>query len=172
LLGFVAFVDGFGDRLLTPTPDRWAGEYADPALTTPAPARAAVELVHFGPSVLIPLACLALGVLAAWWAWRRAPAAAPARVLGPARPSFANAFYLDTVQDALVVRPAWALARAVRRGDESVVDGVVEGTGRGTLGLGGRLAAAHRAALPSAATAVLAGALLIGLAAITFGGVW
>ena len=171
LLGFVAFVDGFGDRLLTPTPDRWAGEYADPALTAPAPARGAVELVHFGPSVLVPLACLALGVLAAWWAWRRDPAADPARILGPARPVFADAFHLDAVQDALVVRPVRALARAVRRGDESIVDGAVEGTGRGALGLGGRLAAAHRAALPRAATAVLAGALLIGLAVITWGGV-
>jgi NADH-quinone oxidoreductase subunit L len=50
------------------------------------------------------------------------------------------------------------------------VDGAVEGTGRGTTGLGQLLAAAHRAGLPRAATAVLAGALLIGVAAAAIGG--
>jgi NADH-quinone oxidoreductase subunit L len=65
-----------------------------------------------------------------------------------------------------VVRPVRALASAVRRGDESIVDGVVESTGRGAFGLGGVLAGWHRAALPRAATAVLGGALLIGLAAV------
>jgi NADH-quinone oxidoreductase subunit L len=51
------------------------------------------------------------------------------------------------------------------------VDGAVESTGRGTLGLGGALAGWHRAALPRAATAVLGGALLIGLAAVVLAGV-
>ncbi|HEX7744533.1 MAG TPA: NADH-quinone oxidoreductase subunit L, partial [Micromonosporaceae bacterium] len=84
LLGFVAFVEGFGDRLLTPTPPEWAGEYTGPALTTPPPLRAAVELVHIGPELLVPLACLLLGLLGAWTVWRRDPAADPARILGPA----------------------------------------------------------------------------------------
>jgi NADH-quinone oxidoreductase subunit L len=170
LLGFVAFVEGFGNRLLTPTPPEWAGEYSGPALTTPPPLRAAVELVHIGPELLVPLACLLLGLLGAWAVWRRDTVADPARILGPAGPVFANGFHLDAVQDAVVVRPVRALARMVRRGDEVVVDGAVEGTGRAALGLGARLGAVHRAALPRALTAVLAGAVLIGLAAALMGG--
>jgi NADH-quinone oxidoreductase subunit L len=84
---------------------------------------------------------------------------------------FASAFYLDNVQDALVTRPVTRLAALVRRGDESIVDGAVEATGRGTRDLGGLLSRAHRAALPRAATAVLAAAVLFGLlAALTLGG--
>jgi NADH-quinone oxidoreductase subunit L len=60
----------------------------------------------------------------------------------------------------------------VRAADERGVDGVVEATGRGTVGLGVRLAAAHRAALPRAATALLTGALLAGLAAAVLLGGW
>jgi NADH-quinone oxidoreductase subunit L len=59
----------------------------------------------------------------------------------------------------------------VRRADESIVDGAIESTGRGALNLGGVLAGWHRAALPRAATAVLGGALLIGLAAVIVAGV-
>jgi NADH-quinone oxidoreductase subunit L len=147
LLGFAAFGEGFGERL------------------------GAGELVHIGAGVLAPLAGLVLGVGGAWALWRRDPAADPAAALGALRPVFANAFYLDAVQDALVVRPVRALARAVRRTDESIVDGVVEGAGRGAMDIGGMLAQAHRAALPRAATAVLAGAVLIGLAAVALGGV-
>ena len=50
------------------------------------------------------------------------------------------------------------------------MDGAVEGTGGGALGLGALVARWHRAALPRAATAVLGGALLIGIAAIVLVG--
>ncbi len=134
------------------------------------------DLLHFGASTALPLALVAAGILLAWWLWRRRaalpdPAAAdPAASLGPVRPVFAHAFYLDNVQNALVVRPVHALARLVRRADETGVDGAVEGTGRGALGLGALLARAHRAGLPRAATAVLTGALVTALAAVFLGG--
>ncbi|MGE5830025.1 MAG: NADH-quinone oxidoreductase subunit L [Micromonosporaceae bacterium] len=128
------------------------------------------ETFSLGPQVLAPLASAALGVTGAWWAWRSRPEADPARVLGPLRPVFANAFYLDAVQRALVVWPTVALARVVRRADESLVDGAVEATGRGTLGLGGAVARLHRAGLPRAVSAVLGGAVLLGLAAALLGG--
>ncbi|HEU4421202.1 MAG TPA: NADH-quinone oxidoreductase subunit L [Pilimelia sp.] len=147
LLGLAAFASGFRVRL-------------------------DLEAPHLAAGVLLPVAMLALGAGTAWWLWRRDPAADPAQALGPLRPAFAQAFWLDAVQHALVVRPVLAIAGAVRQGDEAGVDGAVESTGRGTLRLGARLAAAHRAGLPRAATAVLAGALLIGLAAATLGGVW
>ncbi len=122
--------------------------------------------IHLGAAVILPPVCVALGVAAAWLAWRRSAGSDPARALGRAQPVLAEAFYLDAVQEAVVVRPVMALARVVRRTDESVVDGAVEATGRGTRDLGGLLSSAHRAALPRAATAVLAAAVLFGLVAV------
>ncbi|MFF0368354.1 NADH-quinone oxidoreductase subunit L [Micromonospora sp. NPDC005087] len=156
LLGLAGFVGAFADRL------RFA--------TVPV-AGAEDGLVHLGPGLLLPLALLLVGAGLVLLGWRQAPAADPAAALGPLRPVFARAFRLDDVQHALVVRPVRALARAARTGDEVFVDGAVEGSGRAASGLGAGLAALHRAALPRAAAGVLAGALLIGLAAALIGGV-
>jgi NADH-quinone oxidoreductase subunit L len=128
------------------------------------------SLVHLDAAALAPPACLVVGAGLAWAAWRTNPAADPARALGRAAAVFARAFYLDDVQQAVVVRPVRRLAALTRRADESIVDGTVESTGRGALNLGGVLAGWHRAALPRAATAVLGGALLIGLAAVIVAG--
>jgi NADH-quinone oxidoreductase subunit L len=116
------------------------------------------ELGAFDWLSVVALAVVALGAAGAWRVWRRGTDPAPAVL--------ANAFYLDAVQDAVVVRPVLALASLVRRADQSLVDGAVESTGRGALGLGGIVARWHRASLPRAATAVLGGALLIGVAAV------
>ncbi|MEU1885259.1 NADH-quinone oxidoreductase subunit L [Micromonospora sp. WMMD987] len=149
LLGLAAFWPPFTDRLRGTATD--------------------VELVHLAPAVLLPLALLLAGAGLAWAGWRRDPAADPARALGPLRPVFARAFRLDDLQHTLVVRPTTALARVTRTVDEVGVDGLVEGIGRGTSTLGAGLAALHRAALPRATAAVLAGTLLIGLAAALIG---
>jgi NADH-quinone oxidoreductase subunit L len=147
LLGFAGLASGFAHRLGFESP------------------------VHIGTATIAPMICLLAGVGSAWFAWRRAAGADPALALGPARVVLAEAFYLDTVQDILVVRPVRALARTVRRIDESIVDGAVEATGRGTRSLGAVLSSLHRAALPRAATAVLAAAVLFGLvAALLLGG--
>jgi NADH-quinone oxidoreductase subunit L len=159
LLGLVVLADGFAPWL-----------QPAPADTDAAVLREAPELAHLGLDILVPLAALAVGVLLVSGTWRRDPAADPAVALGRLRPAFANAFWLDDVQDAVVVRPVRALASVVRRADERVVDGAVEGTGRGAVELGTQMATWHRAGLPRAATAVLAGALLIGLAAVVVGG--
>nr|BFE76719.1 hypothetical protein GCM10020092_100200 [Actinoplanes digitatis] len=82
---------------------------------------------------------------------------------------FAAGFRIDDLQDRLVVRPVRALATAVRRFDERVVDGAVEGSGTSVTRLGAILSNAHRAALPRAAVAVLAGALVLGVAAAIYG---
>ncbi|TDC84858.1 NADH-quinone oxidoreductase subunit L [Micromonospora sp. KC606] len=156
LLGLAGFVRPFADRLLFPV--------------VPALPPGEALLVHVGPELLLPAVLLLVGAALAWAGWRREPAADPADALGPLRPVFAGGFRLDDVQHALVVRPATALARTVRTGDEAGVDGLVEGSGRAVRGLGGALATLHRAALPRAAGAVLAGALLIGLAAVLIGG--
>jgi NADH-quinone oxidoreductase subunit L len=148
LLGFLALSPGFAQALGAP------------------------ERFTVGPDAAVPLVWMALAVTVVWLAWRQRPAEDPARLLGRARPVFAHAFYLDAVQDALVVRPVYRLARAVRRLDESGVDGAVEATGRGAVGLGRILGAAHRAGLPRAVTAVLGGATLLGLAAVAIVEVW
>jgi NADH-quinone oxidoreductase subunit L len=137
-----------------------------------ARALGAEESFALGPEALVPVLWMGLAFAGVWWVWRRRPEADPARALGPLRPAFANAFYLDAVQHTLIVRPVTALARVVRRADESGVDGAVEATGRGTLGLGGLTARLHRGALPRAVTAVLAGAALLGLAAVAIVEVW
>jgi NADH-quinone oxidoreductase subunit L len=138
LLGFLGLWSAFGRRLGAEGP-----------------------AAHLAGSALIPLLFAIVGLVAAW---RPDPATDPALTL-PARRALANAFYLDAVQDALVVRPVIALARIVRRADESVVDGAVESAGAGAFGAGGLLARAHRGSLSRAATAALGGAVLIGLVA-------
>ncbi len=127
------------------------------------------SVLGFGWETLLVFAFLALGVAGAVVVWRRDSFADPAEALGAARPVFAEAFYLDVAQEALVVAPMAALSRLARRADESAVDGAVEATGRGTSGLGGLLSRAHRAGLPRAATAVLAGAVLLGVLAALIG---
>ncbi|KXK63563.1 NADH-quinone oxidoreductase subunit L [Micromonospora rosaria] len=158
LLGLAAFLPAFADRLAVP-----AARLAVPA---DGPAE---ELVHLGPALLLPTVLLLAGAGLAWAGWRRDPTEDPARALGPLRPVLAAGFRLDDVQHTLVVRPVRALGRLARTADETVVDGAVTGTGRAARGLGGGLAALHRAALPRAAAGVLAGALLIGLAAVLIG---
>jgi NADH-quinone oxidoreductase subunit L len=101
--------------------------------------------------------------------WQAAPGADPAEALGRARPVFAAGFYLDAVQDRLVVRPVRALAGLLKTVDERVVDAAVEGTGTTTTRLGTLVAAAHRAMLPRAAVAVFTGALLLGVVAAWWG---
>jgi NADH-quinone oxidoreductase subunit L len=147
LLGFAGLAPGFS-HALDPT-DR--------------------EPIELSFATAAPLTWVALGIAAAWWVWRRRPQLDPARILGLARPVLANAFYLDGLQRALVVRPVLALARLVRRADESLVDGAVEATGRGTLRLGGLVGLLHRAALPRAVSAVLVGSILLGVAAALVG---
>jgi NADH-quinone oxidoreductase subunit L len=131
-----------------------------------ARALGAPEGFGLGVDALAPLVWVGIGIAAIWWAWRLRPADDPLRALGPLRGVFANAFYLDAVQDAVIVRPVKALATAVRRADESGVDGAVEAAGRGAVGLGGLVAGTHRAGIPRAVTSVLGGAALLGLIAV------
>ncbi|MDT5039063.1 MAG: NADH-quinone oxidoreductase subunit [Actinoplanes sp.] len=133
--------------------------------------RAALELEqpHLGISVLLPLALLVLGAALSWRMWQASPGTDPALALGRLRPVFANGFYLDAVQDTVIVRPVRALAAALTIVDERVVDAAVEGAGTTTTRFGTLVAAAHRAALPRAVAAVFAGTLLLGVVVAWWG---
>jgi NADH-quinone oxidoreductase subunit L len=133
--------------------------------------RTALELEppHLDVAIVLPLVLLAAGAGTAWWLWRAVPGVDPAQALGRARPVLAGGFHLDAVQDRLVVRPVRALAAAIRTVDERVVDATVEGTGVATTRAGSLLATAHRTALPAAAVAVFAGALVLGVVAAIYG---
>jgi NADH-quinone oxidoreductase subunit L len=130
----------------------------------------AESLASFDAVSVLPLACLIAGAGLAYWTWQQAPVVDPARVLGPALPVFANAFYFDQLQEVAVVRPATALARVVRRTDESIVDGAVRGTGGGTVRLGSLVVRGHRGPLPWAAAAALGGAVVLAIAAVVLVG--
>ncbi|GAA1762267.1 NADH-quinone oxidoreductase subunit L [Luedemannella helvata] len=136
-----------------------------------AHALGAQETFTLHAAALAPLPFALLGVAAGVWWWRLRPAE-PAAVLGPLRPVFAAGFHLDAVQDTLVVRPVRALARGARRADESLVDGIVEGTGESTVELGTAVANAHRGGVPRALTAVLSGAVVLGVAAVAITQGW
>jgi NADH-quinone oxidoreductase subunit L len=144
LLGLAAFAPGFREAL-------------------------ELEQPHLDVAIILPLILLATGVASAWWLWRAVPGVDPVAALGRLQPVLASGFYLDAVQDRLVVRPVRALAGAIKTVDERVVDGAVEGTGMTTTWLGSLLSAAHRAALPRAAVAVFTGALLLGVVAAIWG---
>jgi NADH-quinone oxidoreductase subunit L len=144
LLGFAAFLPGFRSAL-------------------------ELEAPHLEVSIVLPLLLLALGAGSAYWLWHTAPGVDPAQALGRLRPLFAAGFRIDDLQDRLVVRPVRALATALKVVDERVVDAAVEGTGTSTSKLGQVLAGAHRAALPRAAVAVFAGALMLGVVAAVYG---
>jgi NADH-quinone oxidoreductase subunit L len=138
------------------------------ALAVPAVALG-VLVVPFGAlrpsgwSVLISVLLAAAGILASCAAWRAGPAAGPAPAPGPLRAAFERAFYLDEFYDAAVVRPVLGLARAVERTDRKVVNGAVEGSGRGAGWLGGVLRLTQNGNTQAYATGVLAGAMIIAL---------
>jgi NADH-quinone oxidoreductase subunit L len=127
--------------------------------------------LELGTTAVVLLVTL-VGVLGAWQLWRRDPAADPADALGPLRPVFENAFYVDAVQDALVVRPTVAVARAVATIDVRLVDGAVEGTARAALRAGRELLEAQAQGLARQLTLVLTGAVLLGAAAVALSGVF
>ncbi|GLZ80785.1 NADH dehydrogenase [Actinorhabdospora filicis] len=119
----------------------------------------------------LTMTAIAVGIGLAWGIWRTDKAADPARVLGPLGPVFEQAGYVNQIQDALIVTPVRFLATVARRSDESLVDGAAEGAGKGIGLLGRAVALTHRAGMPRHVLSVLAGALLIGAAAVVIG-VW
>ncbi|WP_396453964.1 NADH-quinone oxidoreductase subunit L [Actinomadura sp.] len=118
---------------------------------------------HLGAS-LAGVLLAAAGAGAAFLVWNRDPALDPARALGPARPVFARAFFVDELYAAAIVRPVVALAQYVVTFDRTRVDAAVVWTGRGSR----RLAELLRVPQNGNPQAYLTG-LLAGVAAIAAG---
>lgn len=95
---------------------QWLASWLDASAAALRP-----EAVTTALSMLLSIAAIATVVLA----WRRAPDRDPV----PPRPVLARAFYLDDVQDFLVVRPYRWLTTEIRDYDQQFVDGAVEGSG-------------------------------------------
>ncbi|SHN47410.1 NADH-quinone oxidoreductase subunit L [Cryptosporangium aurantiacum] len=150
----------FGGAVVLWSVDSGVGWFA----YAPSDGHAEVEPVssfELHPSLALAATALALlGAGVMWWRWRRDPVLDGPRI-------FADAFGIDAVQRALVVRPVRTLARFARVGDARAVGGTATGTGRGAIRLGRTLAGAHARGLGGYVTTALAGgALLAVLAAI------
>ncbi|GAA1526319.1 NADH-quinone oxidoreductase subunit L [Actinomadura kijaniata] len=115
---------------------------------------------HLGTALLV-LLLAALGAGGAFLLWNRDPAADPASRLGPLRPVFANAFHVDTLYNAVVVRPVRVLARLVVRADDRGIDAAVLGTGHAARRLGGLLRIPQNGNPQTYLTGVLAGVVVI-----------
>lgn len=110
------------------------------------------------PAVLLSV----FGILVVAVSWRRDPVADPI----PALPVLARAFYLDDVQDALIVRPYRRLSRFVLGIDSRIVDGAVEGSGTGAAGLSRAVSRLQNGNVQAYATGMLAAVVLLAVAAV------
>jgi len=144
----------------------WLPTWVRPALTGTDPY-AGVEsqalVPHPGLSVL-SVGLAVVGSLGAYAAWRTA--GDPALRLGRLRPVLAAGFGVDSLYDRLFVRPTLAVARAVRWGDDNVVDAYVQGSGVAARLLGTGLRLTQNGNLQGYLTGVLAGATLLAVGAV------
>jgi len=116
------------------------------------------EAVTTALSTVLGIAAIAAVVLA----WRRAPDRDPIRP----RPLLARAFYLDDVQDLLVVGPYRRFAAEIADYDTRVIDGAVEGYGTGAAVLSRRLSRLQTGNVQTYATVVLGAAVVLAVAAV------
>ncbi|TDD75328.1 NADH-quinone oxidoreductase subunit L [Actinomadura darangshiensis] len=122
---------------------------------------------HLGASLLSVL-LLALGAGVAFLVWNRDPALDPARALGPVRPVFARAFFVDELYAMAIVRPVEALARHVVLFDRRRVDAAVVGTGAGARRLAGLVRIIQNGNPQTYLTGLLAGVAVIVAAVVIF----
>ncbi len=108
-----------------------------------------------------------LGATAGYLAWRGSPVRDPADRLGRLRPVFADGWYLDRGYDALVVRPIARLAAGVAEADTTVVAGAVRGSGETTHRLAATVRRLQDGDVQRYLTVLLAGVVLIAVAAVT-----
>ena len=122
---------------------------------------------HLG-SALPALLCAVAGGGVAYLVWRTNPALDPARALGPARTTFARAFYVDEAYAFAIVRPVRALAFTVVTLDSRGIDALVVGIARGTRRLAGPLRLPQNGNPQGYLTGLLAGVVVITAGVVIF----
>ncbi|MBE1531613.1 NADH-quinone oxidoreductase subunit 5 family protein [Actinomadura algeriensis] len=122
---------------------------------------------HLG-SALLGIVLIALGAGAAFLVWNRDPALDPARALGPVRPVFARAFYVDELYKFAIVRPIRALARLVLTVDARGIDTAVVETGRSARRLAGPLRIPQNGNPQTYLTGLIAGVVVIAAVVVIF----
>ena len=125
---------------------------AGPAEHAPDPAEVAQERLFTGISIVIGLLGIGLG----WMLFTKRPLMKLPRLLE-------NKYYVDEVYDAALINP---IKTASREGlwrffDVGVIDGLVNGLGRGTAALGGVLRYMQAGFVRSYAAIILLGALAV-----------
>jgi NADH-quinone oxidoreductase subunit L len=100
------------------------------------PFEEALHHVHLTAMVLsLLIAGTGIFVAFATYYWKRIDADAIAARLRPVHQFLLNKWYFDELYDATAVRGTIALANAYRWFDNTVIDGIVNGTAKWTLGL-------------------------------------
>jgi NADH-quinone oxidoreductase subunit L len=128
------------------------------------PVFALHEGVHSNLVPLLSVVVVVAGFVLALRRYRLQPVKAE-QVGQPRTPVHAlllNAWYVDRLYDALIVRPLFALSEALARVfDLGVIDGAVNGIGRGVAGCGARLRRLQTGFVVNYALTMLAGAVAI-----------
>ncbi|MDT5296542.1 MAG: NADH-quinone oxidoreductase subunit, partial [Acidobacteriota bacterium] len=116
------------------------------------PAEVSQERLFTGISILVGLVGIGIG----WTVFRRRPLREMPRLLE-------NKYYVDEFYDATLIRPIKTFSREGlwRFFDVGVVDGIVNGLGRGTVALGGLLRYLQPGFVRSYAAIILLGALAV-----------
>ncbi len=124
---------------------------------------------HLGVPVwvltLIVLAVVAFGVLIAWLevGIKEVPRVAPRKVSFVTRAARAD-LYGDALNEELLMRPGNRFVDGLVTFDDTIVDGVVDGTGSASLGMSGTFRRLQTGYVRSYALSVMAGALIVVLA--------
>ncbi|MFE3202901.1 NADH-quinone oxidoreductase subunit L [Embleya sp. NPDC059237] len=112
----------------------------------------------------LALVALVLGAGTVAAAWRRDPAADPARVLGPVRGPALRGFDVDGLYAALVRTPVRAGAKAARFTDGAVIDTYVKGAAQSAWLLGGGIRRGQNGNTRLYLTGLFAGVVVLALA--------
>jgi NADH-quinone oxidoreductase subunit L len=114
--------------------------------------------------LILSVVVVAAGITLAWFMYM-STAVTPERVGRPRTPLHAlllNAWYVDRLYDAVIVRPLFALSAFLARVvDLGMIDGLVNGVGRAVVGWAGALRQLQTGYVVNYALTMLAGAVLI-----------
>ncbi len=114
--------------------------------------------------LVLSVVVVAAGITLAWFAYMSAPARAEAigRPRTPLHALLLNAYYVDRIYDAAVVRPLLALSVILARAfDLGVIDGLVNGLGRAVVAWAAALRRLQTGYVVNYALTMLAGAVLV-----------